>query len=87
MSATEIKPGIYSVGAMDWDRRLFDELIPLPDGINHNSYLIKDKDILKKKILKLWITWPMKSLKNIKNITFLRRVKDEVWRYIERHRN
>jgi len=37
----KIKPNIYSVGAVDWDRRLFDELIPLPDGTSYNSYLIK----------------------------------------------
>ena len=33
MAVREIKPGIYSVGAIDWDRRLFDELIPLTDEI------------------------------------------------------
>jgi len=36
----EIRPGIYWVGAIDWDRRLFDALIPLPDGTSYNSYLI-----------------------------------------------
>ena len=37
----QIKPNIYPVGAIDWDRRLFDELIPLPDGTSYNAYLIK----------------------------------------------
>lgn len=37
----EIKPNVYAVGAIDWDRRLFDELIPLPDGTSYNAYLIK----------------------------------------------
>jgi len=41
MAVREIKPGVYSVGAIDWDRRLFDELIPLPDGTTYNAYLIK----------------------------------------------
>ena len=41
MKPREIKPGIYWVGAIDWDRRLFDSLIPLPDGTSYNSYLIK----------------------------------------------
>ncbi len=41
MKPREIKPGIYWVGAVDWDRRLFDALIPLPDGTSYNSYLIK----------------------------------------------
>jgi len=36
-----IRPEIYPVGAIDWDRRLFDSLIPLPDGTSYNSYLIK----------------------------------------------
>ncbi len=41
MPSREIKNGVYSVGAIDWDRRLFDELIPLPDGTTYNSYLIR----------------------------------------------
>ncbi len=44
MGAREIKPGIYSVGAIDWDRRLFDALIPLPDGTTYNSYLVKGSE-------------------------------------------
>ncbi len=36
-----IRPNIFYVGARDWDRRLFDELIPLPDGTTYNAYLIK----------------------------------------------
>ena len=37
----KIKDGIFSVGSVDWNRRLFDELIPLPDGTSYNSYIIK----------------------------------------------
>ncbi|MDD5594197.1 MAG: FprA family A-type flavoprotein [Candidatus Margulisbacteria bacterium] len=46
MTAKELKPNsnIFAVGAIDWDRRLFDELIPLPDGTTYNSYLVKGKD-------------------------------------------
>jgi len=44
MAVREIKPNIYSVGAIDWDRRLFDALIPLPDGTSYNSYLIKGSE-------------------------------------------
>ncbi len=40
MKAIELKSQIYSVGAIDWDRRLFDSLLPLPDGTSYNSYLI-----------------------------------------------
>ena len=44
MKPREIKPNVYSVGAIDWDRRLFDELVPLPDGTSYNSYLIKGSE-------------------------------------------
>ena len=44
MVVREIKPGINSVGAIDWDRRLFDELIPLPDGTSYNAYLIRSSE-------------------------------------------
>jgi len=40
----ELKPNIYSVGAIDWDRRLFDELIPLPDGTSYNAYLTEGSE-------------------------------------------
>jgi flavorubredoxin len=39
-----IRDRIYAVGAIDFDRRLFDELIPLPDGTGYNAYLIKGSD-------------------------------------------
>jgi flavorubredoxin len=41
MNAREIVNGIYYVGAIDWDRPLFDALIPLPDGTSYNAYLIR----------------------------------------------
>lgn len=41
MTVKKIKKNIYWVGAIDWHRRLFDELIPLPEGTSYNSYLIK----------------------------------------------
>ena len=37
----ELKPNVYAVGAIDWDARLFDRLIPLPDGTSYNSYLVQ----------------------------------------------
>ncbi len=48
MKIRKIKDDIYFVGSIDWDRRLFDELIPLPYGTSYNAYLIKsgDKNIL-----------------------------------------
>ena len=32
MAIQTIKKDIFSVGVRDWDRELFDELIPLSDG-------------------------------------------------------
>ncbi|NMB77812.1 MAG: FprA family A-type flavoprotein [Methanomicrobiales archaeon] len=40
MVAKEIVPGVFWVGALDFDRRLFDELIPLPEGTSYNAYVI-----------------------------------------------
>jgi flavorubredoxin len=40
----QLRPNVYAVGAIDWDRRLFDELIPLPDGTSYNAYLIKGSE-------------------------------------------
>jgi len=44
MIAREIKPEILSMSAIDWDRRLFDQLVPLPEGTTYNSYLIKGSE-------------------------------------------
>ncbi len=44
MVSHEIAQGIFWVGALDFDRRLFDALIPLPDGTSYNSYLIKGSE-------------------------------------------
>ena len=39
-----LRPNVYAAGAIDWDVRLFDRLIPLPDGTSYNSYLIKGNE-------------------------------------------
>ncbi len=36
----QISEDVHSVGVRDWNRRLFDALIPLPKGTTYNSYLI-----------------------------------------------
>lgn len=40
----KITNDVYFVGAIDWDRKLFDELIPLPNGTTYNSYLVKGQE-------------------------------------------
>lgn len=44
MSVVKMVEGVYWVGAIDWNRRLFDSLIPLPDGTSYNSYIIRGKE-------------------------------------------
>ena len=44
MKPRKIKDRIYWMGAVDWDRRLFDSLIPLPDGTSYNAYLIEGSE-------------------------------------------
>ncbi len=44
MVSREIVPGIFWVGAIDFDRRIFDELIPLPNGTSYNSYLVRGSE-------------------------------------------
>jgi flavorubredoxin len=41
MKPREIRQNIHWLGAVDWDRRLFDSLIPLPDGTSYNAYLVR----------------------------------------------
>jgi flavorubredoxin len=41
MKAKQIRTNVHWIGAIDWDRRLFDALIPLPDGTSYNAYLVR----------------------------------------------
>ena len=41
MVVRKITDGISWVGAIDWDRRLFDALVPTPKGTSYNAYLVK----------------------------------------------
>lgn len=44
VKTVEIAPGITWVGVEDWQRRLFDALIPLPYGTSYNAYLVQGKE-------------------------------------------
>jgi len=41
MIARKITPDILSLVAIDWNRRIFDELMPLHEGTTYNSYVIR----------------------------------------------
>jgi flavorubredoxin len=44
LKSRQIRENVYWMGAVDWDRRLFDSLIPLPDGTSYNAYLVRGSD-------------------------------------------
>jgi flavorubredoxin len=44
VKARQITERVHWMGAVDWDRRLFDSLIPLPDGTSYNAYLVQGSE-------------------------------------------
>ena len=44
MKPRAVVDGVVWVGSIDWDRQLFDELIPLPDGTSYNAYLVSGSE-------------------------------------------
>ncbi len=40
----EIAKDVFWVGVKDWNRRIFDALIPLPQGTTYNSYLVRGQN-------------------------------------------
>ncbi len=44
MHIRKIVNGVHWMGAQDWNRRLFDALIPLPDGTSYNAYLVQGQN-------------------------------------------
>ncbi|MCK9356114.1 MAG: FprA family A-type flavoprotein [Dehalococcoidia bacterium] len=39
-----VAESVLWVGSVDWERELFDELIPLPDGTSYNAYLVSGSE-------------------------------------------
>ena len=44
MNARKITDKVFLMGFVDWDARLFDSLIPLPDGTSYNAFLIEGSE-------------------------------------------
>ncbi len=44
MKARKIKNTVQWMGVVDWDSRLFDSLIPLPDGTSYNAFLVEGSE-------------------------------------------
>ncbi len=68
MTPRKLIAGVYAVGAIDWDRRLFDELIPLPDGTTYNAYLIQGSE----KTALIDTVDPTKKNELIENLEYLK---------------
>jgi len=44
MKPRKISEKVSFLGAQDFDRRLFDELLPLPNGTSYNAYLVEGSE-------------------------------------------
>lgn len=44
MGIYKINDSVFYVGVQDWERELFDEIIPLPQGTSYNSYVVKGSE-------------------------------------------
>ena len=44
MKIRKINDSVSWLGVVDWNRRLFDALIPLPDGTSYNAYLVRGRE-------------------------------------------
>jgi len=73
MKTRVIKEDIHWIGAVDWDRRLFDSLIPLPDGTSYNAYLVKgsEKTVLLDTVDPSMSSILMSQLEDIGSIDYL----------------
>jgi len=73
MKARKIKDRIYWMGSVDWDRRLFDSLVPLPDGTSYNAYLIEgsEKTVLLDSVDPAMADELLEQLENISKIDYI----------------
>ncbi len=73
MKPRKIVEKVYWLGAVDWDRRLFDALIPLPDGTSYNAYLIEgtEKTALLDTVDPTMTNVLLEQLKDVKNIDYI----------------
>lgn len=73
MNIRKIKENIFWVGAVDWNRRLFDSLIPLPDGTSYNAYLItgSEKTALIDTVDPVMVDMLLAHLDKIKSIDYV----------------
>ncbi|RLC43796.1 MAG: FprA family A-type flavoprotein [Candidatus Coatesbacteria bacterium] len=73
MKLKKIADNVYMIACLDWDRRLFDSLIPLPDGTSYNSYIIKgsEKTVMVDSVDPEFSDLLLHHLQDIKKIDFI----------------
>lgn len=73
MKSRIIKDKVYFLGAIDWDRRLFDALIPLPDGTSYNAYLVEgsEKTVLLDTVDPTMTNVLLAQLKDVKSVDYI----------------
>lgn len=69
----KIAESVYWVGVVDWDRRLFDSLVPLPDGTSYNAYLIRgsEKTALLDTVDPAFVETLFSSLQHVEQIDYI----------------
>ncbi|NOZ57224.1 MAG: FprA family A-type flavoprotein [Calditrichaeota bacterium] len=73
MKARKIVDNVYWMGAIDWNRRLFDSLVPLPDGTSYNAYLVKgsEKTALLDTVDPTMVDVLMEQLKDVSQLDYV----------------
>lgn len=69
----KIVDSVYFTGVVDWDRRLFDSLVPLPDGTTYNSYLVcgSEKTALLDTVDPDFVDTFLASIQDVKQIDYI----------------
>jgi flavorubredoxin len=73
MKAKVITKNVKWMGAVDWDRQLFDALIPLPDGTSYNAYLVtgSEKTVLLDTVEPNKLNDLMEQLEDVPHIDYI----------------
>lgn len=73
MKARQICTDVYWMGAIDWNRQLFDALIPLPDGTSYNAYLVRgsEKTVLIDTVDPAMIEFLQQQLEDVPHLDYI----------------
>jgi flavorubredoxin len=73
MKPRQIIPSVEWVGALDWERTLFDALIPLPDHTSYNAYLVRgsEKTVLVDTVDSPMLNVLMSRLEGVERIDYI----------------